>query len=64
MARPIKDYRVQQNGNSLQVFKAGKLGGSISIRALYVLVSDEELKHTTMVNIQEYLLKKGGQDGG
>lgn len=69
MGRPTREYRTQENGKSLQVFKEGQLGGSISIKALYVLVSNPELKHTTMLNIQEYFLKDGqeikdGQENG
>lgn len=64
MVRPTLEYRTKENGGSIQFFRQGELGGSLSIRMLYQIASDQELKSTVAVLVRDHLIKRSGENGG
>lgn len=64
MARPTMEYRTKENGGSIQFFHKGELGGTLSIRMLYQIAKDPDLKSTVAIMVQNHLIKKGAKNGG
>lgn len=46
MSRPVKEYRVKINGDSLQLFKESYYIGSLGLKDLYQIIMERKRKGT------------------
>lgn len=58
MAKPFKDFRLQRNGDSLQLFKLGEYVGSIPLSRLYYLINEGGSKDTNVLTTQPDFITK------
>lgn len=53
MARPSKAYKVQRNGDSLQVFEAGVYVGSMPIKVLCEMIKAQKSRDRVLHTVSD-----------
>lgn len=64
MSKPVKEYRSQENGGSLQFFYKGEYVGSLPYPLLCALAKDQQAKDTILQNIQGSFNNERPKTGG
>lgn len=64
MVRPKKEFKVQRNGNSIQLFKDGYYCGSLSLNELCELAISKRRSHTSGETTQGSFIKESDGMGG